>query len=48
MTKDERWMIRCNEGKNFIEVNHRNPSKYYPEEKLIFLLWIKGDCYNEY
>lgn len=35
MTQDERWMARYNEVKSFIEKNHRNPSKYYPEEKLM-------------
>lgn len=41
MTQDERWLIRYNEVKNFIETNHRNPSKYYDEEKLMvhFLKW---------
>ncbi len=33
MTQDERWMVRYQEVKNFIETNHRNPSKYKPEEK---------------
>ena len=35
MTQEERWMTRYNEVKSFIEENHRNPSKYYPEEKLM-------------
>lgn len=35
MTQDERWLARYNEVKSFIETNHRNPSKYYPEEKLM-------------
>ena len=35
MTQDERWQARYNEIKTFIEANHRNPSKYYPEEKLM-------------
>ena len=35
MTQDERWIARYNEVKSFIEKNHRNPSKYYPEEKLM-------------
>lgn len=35
VTQDERWMTRYNEVKTFIEANHRNPSKYYPEEKLM-------------
>ena len=28
-------MARYNEVKSFIVVNHRNPSKYYDEEKLM-------------
>lgn len=35
MTQDERWMIRFIEVKCFIEEHHRNPSKYYDEEKLM-------------
>ena len=35
MTQEERCMTRYNEVKTFIETNHRNPSKYYPEEKLM-------------
>lgn len=35
MTQDERWMVRYKEVKTFIETNHRNPSKYNPEEKLM-------------
>lgn len=35
MTQDERWMVRYNEVNGFIETNHRNPSKYYDEEKLM-------------
>lgn len=31
MTQDERWQIRYDEVKNFIEREHRNPSKYAPE-----------------
>lgn len=33
MTQDERWNIRYNEVKSFIETNHRNPSKYNLEER---------------
>ena len=33
MTQDERWQIRYDEVKNFIEREHRNPSKYAPEER---------------
>ena len=35
MTQDERWLARYNEVKSFIEANHRYPSKYNPEEKLM-------------
>ncbi len=34
MTQDERWNIRYQEVKEFIEREHRNPSKYAPEERL--------------
>lgn len=34
MTQDERWRIRYQEVKAFIEREHRNPSKYVPEERL--------------
>ena len=33
MTQDERWTIRYNEVMEFISTNHRNPSKYNPEER---------------
>ena len=32
MTQEERWQLRYNEVKNFIEENHRNPSKHRIEE----------------
>lgn len=35
MTQDERWLTRFNEVMTFIETNHRNPSKYFPEERLM-------------
>lgn len=35
MTQDERWLLRYQEVKSFLETNHRNPSKYYPAEKLM-------------
>ncbi len=35
MTQDERWLTRFNEVMTFIETNHRNPSKYNPEERLM-------------
>ena len=32
MTQDERWLIRYNEVKLFVENNKRRPSKHAPEE----------------
>ena len=42
MTQDERWMKRYNEVKNFVETNHRNPSKYAPEERLMVHFLKRG------
>lgn len=33
MTQDERWQTRYQEVIDFIETNHRNPSKHYDEER---------------
>ena len=33
MTQDERWMAKYSEVKEFIEREHRNPSKFIPEER---------------
>lgn len=40
MTQDERWSMRYKEVVSFIETNHRNPSKYVPEERLL-VNWTK-------
>jgi len=42
MTQDERWNIRYNEVKSFIEENHRNPSKHRIEEHDM-LNWLKAN-----
>lgn len=42
MTQDERWLVRYNEVKNFIVTNHRNPSKYCDEEKLMVHFMKRG------
>ncbi len=42
MTQDEKWLVRYNEVKTFIETNHRNPSKYAPEEKLMVHFLKRG------
>ena len=42
MTQDERWNIRYQEVKEFIEREHRNPSKYNPEERLMVHFLKRG------
>lgn len=42
MTQDEHWSIRYYEVKTFIETNHRNPSKYNPEEMLMVHFLKRG------
>ncbi len=36
MTQDERWKAKYNEVIEFISTNHRNPSKYNPEERNMY------------
>jgi len=40
MTQDERWNLRYQEVIDFIETNHRNPSKHRIEEHDM-LNWLK-------
>lgn len=40
MTQEEKWMIRYNEVKDFIDSNHRNPSRHFVENRNL-LSWIK-------
>ena len=40
MTQDERWMKMYDEAMEFLETNHRNPSRHRLEEHLL-LNWIK-------
>ena len=42
MTQDERWLTRYNEVKEFIEREHRNPSKHRIEEHDM-LNWLKAN-----
>ena len=42
MTQDERWRIRYQEVKEFIELYHRNPSKHRIEEHDM-LNWVKAN-----
>ena len=41
MTQDERWLARYNEVMEFMEVNHRNPSRHRIEEHDM-LNWLKA------
>lgn len=42
MTQDEKWLVKFNEVKAFIEANHRNPSRHKIEEHDM-LNWIKAN-----
>ena len=42
MTQEERWQIRYEEEVEFIETNHRNPSKHRIEEHDM-LNWVKAN-----
>lgn len=41
MTQEERWMLRYNEVMDFMEKNHRNPSRHRLEEHDM-LNWLKA------
>ena len=41
MTQDERWMAKYNEVMDFMETNHRNPSRHRLEEHDM-LNWLKA------
>lgn len=40
MTQDERWLAKYNEVMDFMETNHRNPSRHRLEEHDM-LNWLK-------
>lgn len=42
MTQEERWLRRYNEVLDFIETNHRNPSRHRIEEHDM-LNWLKAN-----
>jgi hypothetical protein len=42
MTQDERWFTKYNEVVEFIETNHRNPSRHRIEEHDM-LNWLKAN-----
>lgn len=41
MTQDERWLTKYNEVMDFMETNHRNPSRHRLEEHDM-LNWLKA------
>lgn len=41
MTQDEAWIQKYNEVVAFIEKNKRNPSKYDPQERGMYLNWLR-------
>ena len=42
MTQDEKWIAKYKEVIDFIETNHRNPSKHRIEEH-DYLNWLKAN-----
>lgn len=42
MTQDEKWILKYNELVEFINTNHRNPSKHRIEEHNM-LNWLKAN-----
>ena len=40
MTQNEKWQNRYNEVRDYIEGNHRNPSRHFVENRNL-LSWIK-------
>lgn len=41
MTHDKTWLKNYQEVMTFIETNHRNPSRHNPEERGLYLNWLK-------
>ena len=41
MTQDEKWMAKWQAVVDFINVNHRNPSKYIDEERGLYCNWLR-------
>ena len=42
MTQDERWILKYNEVVEFINTNHRNPSRHRIEDH-DYLNWLKAN-----
>lgn len=43
MDQETKWYTRYNEVVEFINTNHRNPSRYDEEERGKYLNWIKAN-----
>ena len=41
MTQEERWITRYQELRNFMEKEHRNPSKYDDTERGLYYNWLR-------
>lgn len=41
MTQEKRWMRRYQEVVEFINANHRNPSKYDDTERGLYYNWLR-------
>lgn len=41
MTQEEKWLVKYNEVVEFVQTNHRKPSRYNPEERYKYCNWIK-------
>ena len=41
MTQDETWNYKWQTVVDFINVNHRNPSKYIDEERGMYCNWLR-------
>ena len=41
MNQDEKWLLKYNEVKIFIETNNRNPSKHDDAERGLYCNWLR-------
>lgn len=41
MTQDELWLEKYKEVVAFVNTHHRNPSRYDPEERALYVNWLK-------
>ena len=41
MTQDEKWRLKYQEVMEFVETNHRNPSRHDDQERYRYCNWIK-------